>query len=217
MGQIDFYNYIILACIGIGLIRFQRMKLLPRTLPFFLLITLFVECATPLSLIHFSGSNHWFFNLFTTLEFVYYSFLFYCYLRSKKQKRVVLVMLMLFLTFTVVNVLFIQGMHRFHTISYRVGAVMIVVWCFLYFRQLMRSEGYLVLVKDPFFWISTGLLFFYMGFFFYFSAFDYIVYKKIAYEAQLWSIISNTLNILLYTSFGIALLCPKKKAISSGL
>ena len=116
----------------------------------------------------------------------------------------------IFLVFTFINIFYIQGFRKFHTISYRVGAIMVVTWCYLYFRQLMQSSEQIILIKNPFFWISSGLLIFYPGFFFYFSAFDYIVYRKIKYSGELFTIISNTVNILLYSFFVIALLCPKK-------
>jgi len=141
---------------------------------------------------------------------LYYSFIFCNILQKPSLKKAVIITAIIFSIFACINVFLIQGFYRFHTISYRVGAVMIVVWCFLYFRQLMHSSERIILIKNSFFWMSTGLLFFYLGFFFYFSAFDYIVYKKIKFSKDLWNIISETLNILLYSCFVIALICPRK-------
>lgn len=210
MENLDLYHYIIATGVIIAFVRFRRLESLLRTLSFFLLLTFLVECATPLRLIRFHGNNSWFFNIFTTIEFLYYSFIFYQLFQSRSLKKGVAITTGLFLIFTCINILFIQGFKKFHTISYRVGAVMIIVWCCLYFRQLMQSSEYIVLARNPYFWISTGLLFFYLGFFFYFSAFDYIVYRKVKFSLALFNVISDTLNILLYSCFVIALLCPKK-------
>lgn len=213
MARIDYYNYIVLLAVLTGFIRSARLGTVLRTLPFFLLLTLFAECAGPLHLLRFHGNNHLFFNVFTAVEFVYYSWMFSRVLYRKKEKRLVAATLAGFILFTACNIVFIQGTGRFHTISYRVGALMIATWCFLYFRQLVRGRGPIRPVADPFFWISAGLMFFYLGFFFYFNAFDYIVYNHVAFHEQLWSIISNTLNTLLYSCFTIALLCPARRKI----
>jgi len=211
MENLEIYHYIIAIGVIIGFIRLHRLDLLLKTLPFFLSLTVFVELATPLRLIHFHGNNSWFFNIFTTIEFLYYSLIFFKLSKSHFQRKIIAITAGAFLIFTSINIFFIQGFRKFHTISYRVGAVMVVVWCCLYFRQLMQSSEYIILIRNPYFWISTGLLFFYLGFFFYFSAFDYIVYKKIKFSKELFGIISDTLNILLYSCFVIALLCPRKK------
>jgi hypothetical protein len=210
MPDLDIYIYIIALGVLIGLIRFMRLEFLLKSLPFFLLLTLFVECVTPFHWIRFHGNNAWFFNIFTTIEFMYYSLIFYHILQKGSLKKAVIIVAIIFLIFTCVNIFMIQGFHRFHTISYRAGAIMVAVWCFLYFRQLLQSSEHIVLIKNPFFWMSTGLLFFYLGFFFYFSAFDYIVYKKIKFGKELWDILRETLNILLYSCFVIALICPRK-------
>jgi hypothetical protein len=213
MPYLDVYIYLIAFGVLIGFIRFIRLELLLKTLPFFLLLTLFAECVTPFHLIRFYGNNLWFYNLFTTIEFLYYCFIFYNILHSEKLKIIVLLSAIVFLVFTVINIFWIQGFYRFHTISYRAGALMIVTFCYLYFRQLIQSSEQIILIKNPFFWISTGLLFFYLGFFFYFCAFDYIAYKKVKFSMELFSVISDVLNTLLYSCFVIALICPKKNRL----
>ena len=210
MNRIDFYNYIILLGAGIGFIRFNKILPVLRYFPFFLLLTLCIESLCSLEIIRFRGNNHPLFNVFTTIEFLYYSYLFYSVIDLPARKKLIKWITVFFLLFTFFNFCFIQGFKTFHTISYRVGAIMIAVWCFFYFKQLMRREYVIKPWREAFFWISTGLLFFYLGFFFYFCAFDYIVYTDAAFNEQLFSIISNTLNTLLYCCFSIALLCPGK-------
>jgi hypothetical protein len=211
MNRLSIFHYVVFLAMLIGFVRIKTLPVLLKSFPFFLFITLFVECVTPLKLIRFHGTNHWFFNIFTTLEFIYYGYLFYHIIDAPAKRKVMPLVFLLFILFTIINIFYIQGQGRFHTISYRVGAIVMIVLCFYYFRQLTRLTGYINLLQNPYFWISTGILFFYLGFFFYFSAFDYIVYNKLPFNLSLWMIISNTLNVLLYSSFVIALLCPGKK------
>src|SRR5258706_12184834 len=117
MSQLSNYHYIIALGMIIGFIRFNREEPLLKTLPFFLLLTIFVECTTPFHLIHFHGNNSWFFNIFTTLEFLYYSFIFYKILERLSVKKIVLSTAIVFLVFTCINIFFIHGFRRFITIS----------------------------------------------------------------------------------------------------
>src|SRR5215204_2102263 len=123
MPQLDLYLYIIPIAIVIGFIRFRRLESLLKTFPFFLLLTLFVECATPFHWIRFRGNNSWFFNIFTTIEFLYYSFIFYHILERSLIRTIIRASAIGLLVFTVLNIFFIQGFRRFHTISYRAGAI----------------------------------------------------------------------------------------------
>jgi hypothetical protein len=215
MSRLSPFHYAIALGVIVGFIRLNRLERLLKSLPFFLLLTLFVECATPLHLIHFHGNNSWWFNIFTTLEFLYYSFVFYHLLQSKSLKKTVILITAVILIFACINIFLIQGFYNFHTHSYRVGALMVVTWCLLYFRHLMQSSDHIDLAKDPFFWMCTGLLFFYLVFFCYWSAFDNFLkmgFDKI--DQELWDILRGPLNFLLYSCFVIALLCPRKSRLS---
>jgi len=206
-----------MLCTVAGIIRFRRLGALPRFFIPFLLLSIFVELATPLQLLPFSNGNHWFFNLFTTIEFLFLGFIYHRALRAPAQRRFVVYSIIAGIGFALVNFIFIQGFWTFHTISYRLFSLAIITWCLLYFRQLMQSEEEIFLLKNPMFWISTGLFFFCLGLFFYMTAFDYIVYSNISYNERLWEIISDALNWLLYVCFLIAFLCPETKTASFNL
>ncbi|HEV8287289.1 MAG TPA: hypothetical protein VGQ09_23435 [Chitinophagaceae bacterium] len=209
------YQYIIIIAAIIGMVRFQCLHpYYIKWLVLLLILTIIAELFPAFKIIRFRGSNHWWFNIFTVIEFLAYSYIFSRAITNPKTITIIRWSIPGYFVIAIANIFFIQGFHKFHTISYRIGAIMIVVWCYLYFRQLLQSEQEIVLFKNPMFWISTGLLFFYLGFFVYMSAFDLIVYKKIGYNKELWRGISYSLNTLLYSCFLIALLCPPKKAIS---
>ena len=208
--KLSFYVYVITLCLFVGLIRYKRLS--PRFLQLFvplLFVVLFAELATPLKLIRFKGSNHWLFNLVTILEFVFYFFIFSLALRKPVEKKIALLSIPFYLLIATLNIFLFQGFNKFHTISYRLGAVMVITGCLLYFRQLLRTDEQIILLGDAMFWICTGLLFFYLGFFFYISAFDYIVYSNLPFNRELWKIISHSLNFLLYSCFIISFLCRR--------
>lgn len=205
------YCYIIAAAILIGVLRYSRIN--PpfiRLFVYFLILTFIAESFPALKIIQFKKSNHWWFNLFTVFEFVFYTYVFSKAIINPRITKILRYAIPAYVAIAAVNIFLIQGVHRFHTISYRIGAVMVITWCYLYFRQLLQSGEEIILLRNPLFWISTGLLFFYLGFFVYMNAFDYIVYNKMDYNAELWTIISYSLNLLLYSCFLIAFLCQGK-------
>jgi hypothetical protein len=211
------YQYIIITSAVIGIIRFPQIKLKAiQVLIILLLLTVIAETLPSFKLIQIvkiNDSNHWFYNIFTVIEFLLYTYIFSLAITNAKIKSIMRWSIPTFLIVAAINIFFIQKFYKFHTISYRIGAVMIVIWCYLYFRQLLQLEEDIVLAKNPMFWVSTGLLFFYLGFFVYMSAFDVIVYKNLSYNKDLWHGISYSLNTLLYCCFLIALLCPPRRAI----
>ncbi|HUP12860.1 MAG TPA: hypothetical protein VM187_11620, partial [Niastella sp.] len=121
------YLYVIAVAIIVGVIRYKRLD--PpyiRLFVPFLVLTFVAEGLPALNIIRFRQSNHWWFNIFTVFEFIFYTYIFS---RAIPDKRTAILFLyaMPVYTFTaLINILFIQGIYRFHTISYRIGAVMIV-------------------------------------------------------------------------------------------
>ena len=144
------------------------------------------------------GRNHWWYNLYTLYEFIFYIIIFRHLFENEKLKKACNVIGILYSAIFIINITFIQGWNHFHTYTYRLGSIVIIALCFFYFRQVMNSEISQNPLSIPFFWIATGLLFFYLGFFFYISAFDFIAYAKAREYARLFRFISNFLNIFLY-------------------
>jgi hypothetical protein len=211
--HISFYLYILAAAILSGSLLLTRLQppMVKWFVPF-LALTLIIEL-TGLITSRMNLRNLWMFNLFTCLEFLFYSYFYSRILINPKWVRVIRICMVVYPILFLVNIFWIEGFLKFHTITYRIGSVMVVTWCYLYFRQLMRAPGYQSIFRDPVFWISTGLLFFYTGFFFYMSAGYILLYVPLSISRIVWNAISDTLNTLLYTSYLIAFLCqaPKKK------
>jgi len=208
--NIKFYVYVLVAAMITSVLTYRRIQpaLLKWFVPF-LILTVGVETIGTIMSWH-KIMNHWLFNFFTCFEcFIYLNLL-----EDPKWKRIVRYGLLIYPILFIANILFLEGFFRFHTITYRIGSVMVVFWSYLYFRQLMRSPGYNSVLRNPVFWISTGLLFFYTGFFFYMSAGYILMYTRLKVDRVVWEVISGTLNTLLYGCFLISFLCqatPKKK------
>jgi hypothetical protein len=201
--HIDFYLYILPVGVTVGIILFRRIEPpVLRWLVPFLAATLVVET---IGLITSSRHLHnvWLYNPWNCIEFMFYSYLYSCLLEDPKWVRIIRYSLLVYPLLFLYNVLTV-GTDYFHRITFQTGSVLVIFWSYLYFRQFMRSPGHISVFRNPAFWLSTGLILFYTGFFFYVSASQQLA---TIIPRWIWQAIIDPLNILLYGSFLIALLC----------
>ena len=177
----------------------------------FLLLTLFVEMLGYWS-IKIGVRNYMMFNVFTTIEFLFYAFLFFKNFKLKIFKKIALFFIPLYIVAVAINLLFIQGTNNFHTYTFLLGSFFIVTFCCLFFYESVLPD-YLdnALTKQPFFWVCTGLLLFYLGSVIINALFEYLRSFDMQEEGKrIYGIINQSLNVVLYSAFIFAfLLCQK--------
>ena len=163
--------------------------------------------------------NYWMYNVFTTIEFVFYSFLFYMHFRKKIFRTLIIFFVPFFILFILINIFFIQGINKtFNTYTFLLGSFFIVIFCCCFFYESVLPDKIdQQLSKQPFFWISSGLLIFYLGSVIINALFEYLRNNDLQDEGiRIYGIINNSLNVILYSSFSIAFyLCRNHKKISS--
>ena len=195
----------------------KRNKLLLYFIPF-LFLTIAVEC-TGAWFVSKSIRNYWIYNVFTTIEFVFYSYLFYLHLKKPVFKKIVVWFIPVFVLLVILNILFKQGFNKtFNTYTFLLGSFFIVIFCCCYFYESVLPENIdQQLSKQPFFWISSGLLIFYLGSVIINALFEYLRSNDLqAQGVKIYGIINHSLNVILYGSFCIAFfLCRNNKKISS--
>lgn len=172
----------------------------------FLLITLIVEVIGWRMNLMMPGANRSFlFIPFSVLEFEFYLYTLCSIIQHVRAKHIVSYILFIYPVLAFLNVHFVQ-VNTFPSITYSLGCLLIVGVCIYYFYELFQLPGSVNLVREPAFWICTGLLFFYC------CSFPLFGLSSFLYTAS--SIILNNLttiltmmNALLYTLFTVALLC----------
>jgi hypothetical protein len=108
------------------------------------------------------------------------------------------------------NLMFIQGFNNFHTYTFLIGSFFIVVFCCLFFYESVLPEHLdTKLTLQPFFWVCTGLLLFYLGSVIINALFEYLRSFDMQEEGKrIYGIINQSLNVILYSSFIFAfILC----------
>ena len=214
---VDFYFEIVCFFSSILFYTKKRNRLLMYFIPF-LFLTVIVEFIGGWYL--YKGiRNYWIFNVFTTIEFSFYAVLFYIHFRKKSLKRLVLIFIPLFSCIVILNFLFIQGLNNtFNSYTFLLGSFFVVIFCCCFFYESVLPDKIdQQLSKQPFFWICSGLLIFYLGSVIINALFEYLRNNDLREEGKrIYGTINHTLNVILYSSFCIAFyLCPNNKKISS--
>ena len=163
--------------------------------------------------------NYWMYNVFTTFEFLFYSYLFYLNFRKKVFQKIILLFIPFFIISISLNMLFIQGLNKtFNTYTFLLGSFFIVIFCCCFFYESVLPDKIdQQLSMQPFFWICSGLLIFYLGSVIINALFEYLRNNDLQDEGiRIYGIINNSLNVILYSSFCIAFyLCRDHKKTSS--
>ncbi len=197
----------------------KRNEIFSYFIPFLFLTVLVEIVGTWFN--HQGIRNYWMYNAFTTTEFLFYAFLFYKHLHNPVFKKVALAFIPFYILAVSINLLFIQGTNYFHTYTFLLGSFFIVVFCcFFFYESILPQHINQRMSKQPFFWICTGLLIFYLGSVIINALFEYLRNNDLQREGiKIYGIINHSLNVILYSSFSIAFfLCRNnRKTYSSPL
>jgi len=202
-----FYIIIIILSFFVSLLGLpvRDNRKLPMVLfPFFLFLTSIVEYAGW----KLSQTGHHtllLYNLFSCFEFGFYLF-FFTYIVKRKTRRSLFFIIPLYLIITLLNIFFFQGKTGFHTYTYMLGCVLVVIFSISYFFFLFRFPVTGSLIKNPFFWIGIGLLFYYTCTVSLYGLQNFIT-DTMTYYDRVLTIAGDLLNVLLYTLFSIGFLC----------
>jgi len=207
----DFYHIVILISFILSLFAKKRNKEegYLKVFPFFLLLTLIVELIGTYISEQKNHNNQILYSLFAIVEFTFYTWMLRGFLISKKVRKLILWAIYLFPIMQLLNIFFFQGKNGIPTITDSLSYLIIVTCCTYYFYELLLLTHSVKLLKEPAFWICTGLLFFYSFSFPFFGFSNFIDKLPKKYLYYLGTILNYT-NIFLYTLFGIAFTCRIK-------
>ena len=176
-----------------------------RLFPAFLLLTILVEVSATWLASHGTPSTT-LYNFSSTVEFLFYMYVLREIIKNKKIKKIIFHIAWVYALLGVANVLFIQKIANFNSISYALGCLLIAIFCIYFFFELFQMSHSVNLTLLPAFWICAGLLFYYTCSFPLYGLANFLqkVPDIITKNIQ---VILLLLNVFLYSSFTIAFLC----------
>jgi hypothetical protein len=143
----------------------------------------------------------------TFLNFIYYKAIYFAVV-----KKAIKVFSCVYIVIFSLNAALIQGWSDFNTYTFAVGGLVILTWIGIYFIQLMHNPQLPELKKDPMFWISTGLLFYFIGKTPFYGMINYLIENHLG-VAKKYFVIVQLLIVVEHSLLGVGFLCrqPNQK------
>lgn len=200
----------------IAIIFYKRLKLKSPFLWFipFLFITVIVELIGGYYRYVLQERNIIFYNFYNFIVISFFVYFYYQSLQTQKFKKLILIYYPFIFIFWLVNMLFFQGLHFSNTYTNIFRNIFHVVFALLFFYESLQSSNLKVRIeREPLFWVSTGVLFYYASSIVVFSIYQYISNNNLQIAGiRLYDVIISILNLILYSCYIVAFtLCPKPR------
>jgi hypothetical protein len=196
----------------VSVVQFRQMKHTQyRYFVPYLLYMVSYEIATIFNAFSINHRNLWITNISMTVSFLFFSLFLLGLLKTPVFKKRLKWVIVLTLVCSAINMAFFQGFWNLDTVTILLQYVVIIVLCCLYFYELMNySTTQLSIISMPGFWLNTGLLFFCLINFLFFSSFAYMAYKNNYEYFLLFRGIANISIAILYSCLTVSFLCFRK-------
>lgn len=193
----------------VGLIYFKRFSSELKTVFYFVAFGVLTETYTKLHQ-HFIMKNtmpigHFYFPIAFIILGIFYMQV----LKNFVKSSYILLITIAFVTYSIINTLFIQSLYEYANIVGSVGALIIFLFSVAYFTKVMVEAKITKLSHEPLIWINTAILIYYTGNFFYHSLYNLRLNASldmVILAAKLFSVF----NILFYLIIGIGFLIAIK-------
>ncbi|MGB1451522.1 MAG: hypothetical protein ACPG7E_07420, partial [Marinirhabdus sp.] len=150
-------------------------------------------------------NGNWIYNTFMFFSFLFYFYWYYRIFKNKLFKTLVVLFAISFVTVAIAHWL-LPGWESFHMYTYLTGAVLLFMSTLLHFYELLYKEELFVIKHKLGFWISTGLLLFYIG------LIPLTIFRGgLNTEGLAYNLLLVGLNLILYGCYTIGFLWLKKK------
>lgn len=193
----------------IGLIRFRQLPLNLRYL------TALIGFVLPMNVLAFTfmiqhRNNMFLMPVYMVGEFTLLALVFRYTLQSPTFTRAMPWLVGGFVAYAVFDSLAPGALAQFRPGQQVVQGALILLLVGLYFRKLLRELRVLQLRREPMFWVSTGLLIYYLGYLQIAIFSNYLLHYSNQLNANVW-MIHSFLFIILYSCYSLALCLPRQK------
>ncbi|MBH8568598.1 hypothetical protein KB206_06880 [Microvirga sp. STS02] len=193
----------------IGLIRFRQLPLNLRYL------TALVGFILPMNVLAFAfmiqhRNNMFLMPVYMVGEFTLLALVFRHTLQSPTFTRAVPWLVGGFAAYVLFDSLAPGALAQFRPGQQVVQGTLVLGLVGLYFRKLLRELRVLQLRREPMFWVSAGLLIYYLGYLQIAIFSNYLLHYSHQLNANVW-MIHSFLFIMLYSCYSLALWLPRRK------
>lgn len=202
-------TYIELASAIVGSIFFYKYK--HTFLKYFLLILWYTIINEVISYFlhenYMLRNNSLLYNIYHLVNFTFLLLLFKRYIKSSTYKKWISLFIMLYVFSLFLNLIWQNYLTEIQTLPFILGAVFIIISITFYFLEILRTNKVLYVSKNLLFWISIGLLLYFVG-----KIPTRIIrnyWEDISYYKDIF-IAEYILSIVMNICFIIGFICSKK-------
>jgi hypothetical protein len=208
MATLSLINYFELGAFLLSLIAYRNLRGTPlNAFPLFLGFIVLAELL---------GKNAWIrlpatgiYIIAATAGFVFYAFIFSRHLKGSIFKKIAAGFMIVYPVLTLLDGWLGQGLSRQHPYTLLLGSLTMIAFCCRFFYELLQNPFEAKPGRNPMFWISTGILFFYLSDLSY-NLLSHLLDAFAAGEGRkVFQSINNNLILILYSCFIIAFLCKR--------
>uniref|UniRef100_UPI0040487971 hypothetical protein n=3 Tax=Roseivirga sp. TaxID=1964215 RepID=UPI0040487971 len=148
--------------------------------------------------------NNWVFHFYTPLLFLMMTLIYSSLLSELISPWIFKYSIWAFLTFSVINGLFIQSIKSFNSNTVSVSTLLFVVYSLTFFYRLIRFPAKNDLRKNPMIWFNVGVLTYYTGTLMLFFVVDSLIKESSELTIAAW-VLNAAFNLILLCSYGLSL------------
>lgn len=171
----------------------------------FLFLTLFIEILATYCVLH-KVSNYLLYDWFSLVEYSFFALFYRSMIRNRNIALLILISIGCYVTGSLVYIFYFHT-GAFSSFLNNIESILIVSLVLVYFYELFTADLYVNLAREPYFWISVGVLFYYAGSFFQQGTYNYAVNHIELKRFEM--VIHSFSNILMYLLFTQGLLCRR--------
>jgi fucose 4-O-acetylase-like acetyltransferase len=147
-------------------------------------------------------------HLFILLSVILFGAIYYRAFFNPILKKTVIVLCAITAAINLFNVIFVEGIWEYPSISNTVTGILLIFISLAYFYQLLNRAEFVHIEKQGMFWVNSGVLFYYS-----LALFLFMLYKQItkAHFGEYY-MIHNVINIIANLLYTAGLLCKPQKA-----
>jgi len=207
-------NVFELFALIVGSYYFRRIKQRFLYLYIFVWIAFITESLLVLSIKLGTQNNHLISHLYFPLEFLFLSLLYLKELGKFYKTNWMKVVIVLFMTYCVVNSLFIQKFVGYSQVR-SFSSIIFVIYSILYYYRVMTEAKIIKLSDEPMVWINTAVLLYFAG-----SLFNAVLFRlTLEYSMEFARHITNfygVLNVIFYLLIAIGFWKAGKQNVADG-
>lgn len=172
--------YIILMMLAIFSlsIHFTKNKRSMKLLLLFVCVHFLMELTSDYINYGLKQNNLLLYHVFAPVGYTVLALFFHNLYNNFKLKWAVIFSVPVYFFVSLLLTLYVEELDQLNSIAYMVESLLIIYWCFSFFRELLTKKEFYRPERDRDFWIVVGILIYFIGNFFTTGTLNYFIIKR---------------------------------------